>query len=470
MGTSSRCRSGIAPGVTPPGCLGFLENPVRYGERHIVQDACWLAITFTQLRAAVALAMAANHWPGIGARNPPMHERPGSAEAMKGKHGMDQQRIDEHRNRSLKTTARGQGQPRTYEQPALDDIPLNPKRSGYVLRLILQRHNWQHSSKPKGVSNKTMAERARFCFWLFDFLRGHPKHFKLDPRSFSGRHVEAVTRYWQGEARAGRMSPATIQTYFSFMKTFAGWIGKPKLLKPIGCYFDDPKLYQRSLVTGIDKSWRAKGVDVKTVIQEVEAYDVHAAASLKLMQAFQLRFKESVMFRPHTDVISAAQAGKADVDVAFYLDTHRGTKGGRERLFPIDNDTRLEAIEYARRVTIGINESVSDPRLTLQQAMRRLRYVMERFGITRAGLGVVPHGLRHQGAADDYESITQVPPPIAGGSGVNAALDLQARKEIARRLGHGRIAITSVYLGGRRAMPAPAHGPDLLRPMRQGQD
>jgi integrase len=367
---------------------------------------------------------------------------------------MDQQRGGEHRNRSPKTTAPGarESRPRTYDQPALDDIPLNPKRSGYVLQLILQQHNWQHSSKPKGVSHKTMAERSRFCCWLFDFLRGHPKHFKLDPRSFSGRHVEAVTRYWQDEARAGRMSPATIQTYFSFLKTFAGWIGKPKLLKPIACYFDDPKLYQRSLATSVDKSWRSKGVDVVAVIQEVEAYDVHAAASLRLMQAFQLRFKESVMFRPHTDVITAAQAGKPDGDIAFYLDTHRGTKGGRARLFPINNNLRQEAIDYARRATVGVNESVSDPRLTLQQAIRRLRYVMERFGITHADLGVVPHGLRHQGAADDYEGITGTPPPVAGGSAVDPALDLHARREIAARLGHGRVEIVDAYCGKRKAV------------------
>lgn len=367
---------------------------------------------------------------------------------------MDKQCTGEHRNRSLKTTAPGArpSRPRTYEQPALDDIPLNPKRSGYVLQAILQQHNWQHSSKPKGVSNKTMAERSRFCCWLFDFLRRHPRHFKLDPRSFSGRHVEAVTGYWHEEARAGRMSPATIQTYFSFLKTFAGWIGKPKLLKPIQCYFDAPKLYQRSLATGVDKSWRAQGVDAAGVIQEVEAYDVHAAASLKLMQAFQLRFKESVMFRPHTDVITAAQAEKPDAGVAFYLDTHRGTKGGRDRLFPINNALRLAAIDYARRVTVGVNESVSDPRLTLQQAMRRLRYVMERFGITRAGLGVVPHGLRHQGVADDYEGMTGTPPPVAGGSAVDTALDLQARREIAARLGHGRVQIVDAYCGKRKVV------------------
>ena len=182
------------------------------------------------------------------------------------------------------------------------------------------------------------------------------------------------------------------------------------------------------------------------------------------MQAFQLRFKESVMFRPQTNVITAAQAGKPDSDIAFYLDTHRGTKGGRNRLFPINNAQSLAAIDYARRVTVGVHESVSDPRLTLQQAIRRLRYVMERFGITHADLGVVPHGLRHQGAADDYECTTGTPPPVAGGSAVDPALDLQARREIAARLGHKRILITNVYLGSRRAMPAepppPARGPD----------
>ena len=355
--------------------------------------------------------------------------------------------IESHRPSRSTGRSGPQRRPRTYEQPALADTPLNPKRSAYVLQLILQQHNWRHSTKHKGVSHKTIAERARFCFWLFDFMRGHAKHFKLDPRSFSGRHVEAVTQYWQGEAHASRMSPATIQTYFSFMKTFAGWIGKPKLLKPIGCYFDDAKLYRRTLASGIDKSWRAKGVDAAAVIREVEAYDVHAAASLKLMHAFQLRFKESVMFRPHSDVISAAQAGKSDDGAAFYLDTHRGTKGGRARYFPIDNAMRQEAIDYARRVAVGVNESVSDPRKMLEQAMRRLRYVMECFGLTRAGLGVVPHGLRHQGAAEDYESMTTQPPPIAGGSAVDPTLDLQARREIAERLGHGRVQITNVYLG-----------------------
>ena len=72
----------------------------------------------------------------------------------------------------------------------------------------------------------------------------------------------------------------------------------------------------------------------------------------------------------------------------------------------------------ACRVAISPDDSVSDPRRTLAQAERRLRYVMERHGITRAGLKVVPHGLRHQDAADAYRSMTGEPPPVAGGGAV----------------------------------------------------
>ena len=94
------------------------------------------------------------------------------------------------------------------------------------------------------------------------------------------------------------------------MRTFAGWIGKPRLLKPIASYFDDPALHRRSLAATVDKTWRAQGVDADAVIHEVEAHDRHAAASLRLMQAFGLRFKESLMLRPHQDVLSAQQAGR----------------------------------------------------------------------------------------------------------------------------------------------------------------
>lgn len=353
-------------------------------------------------------------------------------------------------------------------------LPLSPERCKFVLALILQARNWSHQNKPKGVSHKTMAERRRFCFWLFDFLRRQPPGYRLDPRSFSGRHVALVTTHWLAEAMAGRLSPATLQTYFSFLKTFTTWIDKPQLLQPIERYFPDPWLHRRSQATTQDKSWRAQGVQVEPLIDQVAAYDAHAGVALRLMHNFSLRFKECVMFRPHLDVLTWEQAaritGRAiplDVVAAHQgaalhpqLLVHRGTKGGRPRLFPADSPQRLAVIEQARQLARTEGASISDPSLSLVQAMRRLRYCMERFGITRADLGVVPHGLRHQGAADDYEAMTGEAPPVAGGQPVDRETDADARQRIAQRLGHNRPGISSAYLG--RSANSPHSGPLIL--------
>jgi len=160
------------------------------------------------------------------------------------------------------------------------------------------------------------------------------------------------------------------------------------------------------------------------------------------------------MLRPHVDVATAQQAmGQSESDrkgvdwAEAYLDTHRGTKGGRQRYIPIDDALGRHAITYARHVAKGSQGSVSDPNLTLVQALRRLRYVMERFGITRRDLRVVPHGLRHQFAASRYTAQTGALPPVAGGKAVPAAVDAAARIGVSALLGHGRTQIASAYLG-----------------------
>ena len=103
----------------------------------------------------------------------------------------------------------------------LDTLPLQPQRCMHVLALILRRHNWEHAVKAKGVGHRTAQARGRLCVWVFRFLRDNPvKAFKLDPRSFSGRHADFVLAHWCAEAKAGRLVPATIPTYYSHLKTF----------------------------------------------------------------------------------------------------------------------------------------------------------------------------------------------------------------------------------------------------------
>lgn len=85
---------------------------------------------------------------------------------------------------------------------------------------------------------------------------------------------------------------------------------------------------------------------------------------------------------------------------------------------------------------------------------------------------MVPHGLRHQDAADAYRTMTGQPPPVAGGGAVDPALHAQARQTIAKRLGHGRPAIVNAYLGrphpgANAASPAAHPNPDTRNPEPQ---
>ena len=96
----------------------------------------------------------------------------------------------------------------------LDTLPLQPQRCLHVLALILRRHNWQHAVKDKGVGHRCAQARGRLCVGVFRFLRDNPvKAFKLEPRSFSGRHADGVLAHWCAEAKGGRVAPAAIPTY-----------------------------------------------------------------------------------------------------------------------------------------------------------------------------------------------------------------------------------------------------------------
>jgi integrase len=326
--------------------------------------------------------------------------------------------------------------------------PLQPQRCSFVLAAILAQHNWRHATKNKGVSYETMEDRRQFLFRTFDFLqRNSEKVFKLDPRSFSGRHVEFLFRHYEQRAKAGTLGASSLQKFHSHLCTFAAWIGKPNLVKPIDAYISDPALYKRSYVVLQSKAWRARGIDVFVKINEIAQYDERAAAAVALMAAFGLRFKEAAMFCPNIDVVTAEQAGKPDGEVTHYLRLKRGTKGGRLRYVPISTPEQHRAIERAQRVALRDNESISDPRYTLVQAIRHLRYVMELFGVTKRALGVTPHGLRHQYAADQFRGQTGVAAAVEGGPRLPPHVDQAARRDVSDQLGHSRIQIMNAYLG-----------------------
>jgi integrase len=126
-----------------------------------------------------------------------------------------------------------------------------------------------------------------------------------------------------------------------------------------------------------------------------------------------------------------------------------GTKGGRPRSIPIDNDEKRAALAYACKISKVTNGHIGWEQLSLEQAKKRFTNIMRKFGISKVESGVTVHGLRSEYLNDQYEVLTGQPSPIRGGlkENVNADLDLKARTRLTLDAGHSRTSITPAYFG-----------------------
>jgi integrase len=214
-------------------------------------------------------------------------------------------------------------------------------------------------------------------------------------------------------------------------------------------YVADPALVERTYCATVDHSWSAHGVDAGELIARIFEFDRFVGAQLATSREFGLRVKEAVMFQP----FRAVSEDGASITLLW------GTKGGRVRVVPIDTDAKRAALELARRVAVSDQGCLGDPQRSLQQNLTRFYHVLKHFGITKRGLGVTAHGLRHQYANDRYEDFAGAPSPVRGGDIVNRQVDRDSRLRVAAELGHARENITSAYLGAvmqRRLRQAPS--------------
>ena len=156
--------------------------------------------------------------------------------------------------------------------------------------------------------------------------------------------------------------------------------------------------------------------------------------SLELQQAFGLRREEAIKFQP-----SFADHGDNIVLKPSW------TKGGKERVVPIQSAAQREVLDRARNL-VGLGSLIPSNRNYVQQ-MR----IYERDTL-RAGLSQM-HGLRHAYAQNRYEELTGWKCPAAGGPEKASLtreqwmIDRYARLTISRELGHEREQITAAYCG-----------------------
>ena len=300
------------------------------------------------------------------------------------------------------------------------------------LAQILAHFNRKHAVKDKDVSHKTRQDREDFYFAFFRELRSNEEQkMKVRPRNLADRQIRFMVRRWVDRG----LEPGTIQLYLSYLRTFAEWIGHPGMVAPPADYVDDPALVARSYAAVADKSWSAHDVNPETKIAEVSAFDAYVGCQLLMALRFNMRAKETVMCIPHA----------AEID--GQLEIKRGTKGGRQRFVPIDTPEKRAALEAAKRLVASKSASLGRPGKSLKQNLARLRYVMKKFGITKADLGITAHGLRHEYANDRYQQFAGAPSPVRGGPPIEREVDRAARLRLAEELGHAREAISAAYFG-----------------------
>jgi integrase len=339
------------------------------------------------------------------------------------------------------------------------------------LKEVLDKNNGQHATLKKVVSHGTRDKRGKGLFRIFGLLR--KMGLGAMPRNLGERHVRALVAYWTAEPEFAKeleqrnvelkprtvpFSSAYIQQQMSFLRTFAGWIGKPGLVKSAKAYAP-AELVSRELCAKRDRSFRGNGVDKAAVLKMVAAYDEYVGVQFEVMIAFGLRCKEAVMFTPHLAEVPAhaLPASAGDTPYLAFLRIKRGTKGGRLRFTAIRHEEQRVALNKAKALARH-HGHIGRPGLTLKQAMRRFSDVMRAVGLTKRGLGVTAHGLRHEFAADLYIEIAEVEPPIRGGD-IDAHTMNAAYLEVARQLGHGRPQVAGAYLGPRKHTRKSDQGP-----------
>lgn len=316
-----------------------------------------------------------------------------------------------------------------------------------VLDVLLELFNTQHTALNKTVSHKTRQERADFLRRFFRDLRLKANFATVpDPRNLGDRHIRAIVAVWREE----KLAPSTIQTYLSFLRGLALWIGKPGFIRPPSYYGLTPREYQRDENAQRDNSWTAAGINIDAVVEQASVFDRYVGASLGLIRAFGLRRKESVMLRPHLCVVPFEATGlpTEERQADCYLRIKEGAKGGRLRFVPLDTEQRFAALKFAQAVVQGEDSHLGDPHHSLKHNLRRFDYVMEKFGITADGLGATAHGLRHEAMIDHYTDKAGIAPPVRGGSDVPPDVDTSARLSAARLAGHNRARASGAYLGG----------------------
>ena len=306
----------------------------------------------------------------------------------------------------------------------------------YNVAQVLYKHNKRHATRDKPVSERTKSRRFIECRAMAHDL--HDLGYRITlPTQIKQKHVKALTHYW--ESRQDLKESSVLQKV-SVLRVFLGWMGKEGVMGFMtpAEMFANPDKMKRSLVATEDKSWANKADPVELIEQVIED-DWRVGFQLKLSQLFGMRPKETWCFKPRIDY---------DPEQAV-LKLTRGTKGGRPRVVPVMTDEQKRFLDEMSDAVYSNTDSLIPRRMELNAWKCHYYRVTKRHGICREN-GIVPHGLRHGFAHQQYEKFAGHPAAVKEPQKPKDADHIQtriARLLVSEQLGHSRESITAAYTG-----------------------
>lgn len=298
-----------------------------------------------------------------------------------------------------------------------------------TLNTVLKAHNKAAASGGKAVSFATQDARREILEQGFRELRA--LGYKLpDVRGFKERHMTALGNAWEVKG----LSASTIQNRISVFRVFAEWIGKTGMIRGSENYVKNSQCVERHLITNVDKTWSGQQKSLSEKLAFIQNRDKYVAIQLGLQRAFGLRMKEAALIKPHM------------ADKGTYLAVNWGTKGGRDRVVPIQSDYQRDVLTRAKSILGNPGPSMTPKDFNFKQWKNHYYYVCRQAGISRKN-GIISHGLRHERLNEIYHEMTGQLSPIKGGETAATHVHHVAYQEIAEVAGHSRESISGAYIG-----------------------
>jgi len=240
--------------------------------------------------------------------------------------------------------------------------------------------------------------------------------------SLKPKHVEALLNKWNKE----ELSQGTLKNRMAHLRWWMQKINRAGIIPKDNAALG---IEQRCYVTAENKAKTLDAEKLKSIT------DSHIKMSLRLQAAFGLRRQESIKFNPDY----ADQGDHIQLKGSW-------TKGGKSRMVPI-RTTEQRALLNEIHAFAG-KGSLIPAHKSYKEQLRVYEGLCKKAGLTKM------HGLRHQYAQERYEALTGWKSPKAGGPKQNTLrpeqkiIDEEARLTISRELGHERLEVVKVYIGG----------------------